>query len=70
MKVSLPRTMALKVADYLESDVEQIVYSFWDHDKDRITPRAMRLEVERVRKWIAQIRKAAEPTRFNSGVPR
>jgi hypothetical protein len=67
MKVSLSRTMALKVADYLETDADDLTASYWDHREDRITPREMRLEVERVRKWIAQIRKAAEPTRFNSG---
>ena len=66
MKVSLPRTMALKVANYLENDATRLESCYWDFAKGRITPTEMRLEVERVKKWIAQIRKAAEPTRFNS----
>lgn len=61
MKVSLPRTLALKIADYLEGDVAQIEASFWDPKADRVTPRDMRLEAERVRKWVAQIRAASEP---------
>lgn len=61
MKVSLPRTMALKVADYLENDIGELEASHWDFGQKRITPRAMRLEVERLRKWIGQIRAAAEP---------
>lgn len=62
MKVALPRSMALKVADYLENDIAEIASCYWDFGEDRITPRAMRLEVERVRKWIAKIRAAAEPS--------
>lgn len=53
--------MALKVANYLESDVEELERSYWDHAENRVTPREMRLEVERVKKWVAQIRAAAEP---------
>lgn len=53
--------MALKVADYLEKDAAQLASCYWDHAESRITPRSMRLEVERVRKWVAQIRAAAEP---------
>lgn len=68
LKVSLPRTMALKAASYLENAAAELEGSFWDPLQNRVTPRAMRLEVERVRKWVAQIRKAAEPTRFNSGL--
>ena len=66
MKVTLPRTMALKVADYLESDIGELEASYWDFGENRVTPRAMRLEVERLRKWIAQIRAAAEPKQFTS----
>lgn len=61
MKVSLPRAMALKVADYLEHDAMQMESSYFDSAQSRITPRNIRLEVERLRKWIAQIRAAAEP---------
>lgn len=61
MKVALPRSMALKVADYLEHDVGRLEASYWDHAVNRVTPRDMRLEIERVRKWIAQIRASAEP---------
>jgi hypothetical protein len=53
--------MALKVADYLENDIGELEASHWDFGQKRITPRAMRLEVERLRKWIGQIRAAAEP---------
>ena len=66
MKVSLPRTMVLKVADYLENDIGELEASYWDFGEKRVTPRAMRLEVERLRKWIAQIRAAAEPKQFTS----
>lgn len=66
MKIALPRSIALKVADYLETDVAELEASYWDVGKGRITPREMRLEVERVRKWIAQIRAAAEPKQFTS----
>lgn len=66
MKVALPRSMALKVAEYLESDAEQIESSYWDPAVNRVTPRDMRLEVERVRKWVAQIRAAAEPKKLTS----
>ena len=66
MKVSLPRTMALKVAAYLESDIGELEASYWDFGQKRVTPREMRLEVERLRKWIAQIRAAAEPKQFTS----
>ena len=69
MTVSLPRSMALKIADYLENDVEQLQRSYWDHAHNRVTPRAMRSEVERVKKWIVQIRAAAEPKQFVSGDP-
>lgn len=62
MKVSLPRTMALKVADYLEDDANRIEGSYWDFAEGRVTPRRLRLEVERVRKWVTQIRVASEPT--------
>ena len=61
MKVSLPRSMVLKVADYLETDIAEIEASYWDFGEGRVTPRAMRLEIERLRKWIAQIRSASEP---------
>lgn len=63
MKVSLPRSMALKVADYLEKDAAEIASSYWDFGEDRITPRPMRLEAERLRKWVARIRAAAEPNK-------
>ena len=66
MKVALPRSMALKVAEYLESDAQDLQDSFWDPAANRITPRRMRLEVERVRKWAARIRAAAEPKPFTS----
>lgn len=62
MKVSLPRSLALKVADYLESDVARMESCYWDFGQNRITPRSMRLEVERVKKWVAQIHAAGEPT--------
>jgi hypothetical protein len=58
--------MALKVADYLESDIGELEASYWDFGENRITPRAMRLEVERLRKWISQIRAAAEPKQFSA----
>ncbi len=61
MKAALPRSLALKVADYLEKDVARLEGSYWHFGKDRVEPRSMRLEVERLRKWIAQIRAAAEP---------
>jgi hypothetical protein len=70
MKVSLPRSMALKVADYLEKDADRIEGSFWDFAEKRVTPRALRLEVERVRKWAAQIRAVSEPKQFTSSEPR
>lgn len=63
MKIALPRSMALKVADYLKNDVAELESSHWDHSVNRVTPRELRMEVERVRKWIAQIRAAAEPKR-------
>jgi hypothetical protein len=63
MKVALPRYMALKVADYLEKDVAQLTSCYWDYAEGRITPRSMRLEVDRVRKWVTQIRAASEPKR-------
>jgi hypothetical protein len=69
MKVSLPRSMALKVADYLENDVEELERSYWDFAQNRITPREMRLEVERVKKWVTQIRTAAEPKQFSASAP-
>lgn len=53
--------MLLKVADYLERDAIELESSFWDPAEDRVTPRTMRLEVERVRKWIKQIRDSSEP---------
>lgn len=62
MKVPLPRSMALKIADYLEKDADRIEGSYWDFGEGRVTPRKLRLEVERVRKWAAQIRAASEPT--------
>lgn len=64
MKVALPRSMLLKVADYLEKDAQELEESYYDYFEKRVTPRSMRLEVERVRKWTAQIRAAAEPKRF------
>ncbi len=66
MKVALSRSMALKVADYLEADADRIQGCYWDFGEGRITPRKLRLEVERVRKWVAQIRAAAEPKQFTS----
>lgn len=62
MKIVLPRSVALKVAHYLEDDADRIEGSFWDFAEGRVTPRRLRLEVERVRKWAAQIRAASEPT--------
>lgn len=66
MKVALPRTMALKVADYLEKDVARLEGSYWDFGEKRVTPQSMRVEIERVKKWIAQIRAAAEPKKFSA----
>lgn len=66
MKVSLRRSMVLKVADYLENDIAELEASYWDVGEGRITPREMRLEAERVKKWVAQIRAAAEPKQFTS----
>lgn len=63
MKAVPPRSMALKVANYLENDIAEIESSYWDFGQNRVTPRAMRLEVQRLRKWIEQIRAAAEPKR-------
>lgn len=54
--------MALKVAHYLEDDADRIEGSYWDFAEGRVTPRRLRLEIERVRKWAAQIRAASEPT--------
>lgn len=65
MKVSLPRTLLLKVADYLETVADQDESCHWDPKVNRVTPRELRLEIERVRKWIAQIRSAAEPKHFS-----
>lgn len=62
MKVALPRSLVLKIADYLEADAERIQGSYWHFGEGRITPRKLRLEVERVRKWVTQIRVASEPT--------
>ena len=61
MKVELPRTMALKVADYLENVASADESCHWDPKVNRVTPRELRLEIERVRKWVAQIRGASEP---------
>jgi hypothetical protein len=61
MKVALPQSLALKVADYLEKDVARLEGSYWHFGKQRVEPRHLRLEVERLRKWVAQIRAAAEP---------
>jgi hypothetical protein len=66
MKVELPRSMALKVADYLESAAQCDEDCHWDPQVDRVTPRELRLEIERVRKWVAQIRAAAEPKQCTS----
>jgi len=66
MKVALPRSMALKVADYLETMIAELESCHWDHAVNRVTPRDLRLEIERARKWIAQIRAAAEPKQFTS----
>lgn len=67
MKVELRRTMALKVADYLERSIEELESCHWDHAANRVTPRELRLEIARARKWIAEIRAAAEPKQFTSG---
>jgi len=61
VKTALPRTMLLKVADYLENDAEELESSHWNYAEERVTPRSVRLEIERVRKWVAQIRAASEP---------
>jgi hypothetical protein len=66
MKVSLPRSLALKVADYLEHDVVRLESSYWNVREKRVTPKSTRLEVERVKKWIAQIRAAGESEKFHS----
>lgn len=66
MKVSIPRTMALKVAAYLETVADQDESCHWDPKVNRVTPGELRLEIERVRKWVAQIRAASEPKQFTS----
>lgn len=66
MKAALPRTMLLKVADYLEADAEQLEASYWDPAVNRVTPRSMWLEVERVRKWVTQIRAASQPAQVSA----
>jgi hypothetical protein len=67
VKVSLPRTMALKIAEYLEATADCDESCHWDPKINRVTPRELRLEIERVRKWAVQIRAAAEPKQFTSG---
>lgn len=64
MKVVLPRSMALKVAAYLENAADSDESCHWDPKVNRVAPRELRLEIERVRKWITQIRAAAEPKQF------
>lgn len=61
MKVSLPRSTMLKVAAYLKANADRIEGCYWDFAQGRVTPRKLRLEMERVRKWTKQIRAAAEP---------
>jgi hypothetical protein len=58
--------MALKVADYLQKDIDRLEGSYWHFGTDRVEPRRMRLEVERLRKWVTQIRTAAELKQFTS----
>lgn len=67
MKVALPRSMALKIATHLEKDISELESAYWDFGQNRVTPREMRLEIERLRKWVGQIRGAAEPSSFTSG---
>ena len=66
MKIALPRSMALKIADYLEADADRIEGCYWDFAQGRVTPRNLRLEMERVRQWAKKIRAASEPLSHTS----
>jgi hypothetical protein len=49
-----------RIADYLDAAADELYGSHYDPKVDQPTPQAIRLEIDKVRRWIAKLRRAAE----------
>jgi hypothetical protein len=45
-----------RIADYLDGVADEIYSTHYDPKVDRPTPRSARLEIAKVRRWIAKLR--------------
>ena len=57
--MKLTRSDRHRIADYLDGVADDLYSVHYDPKQDRPTPRAIRLEIGKVRRWIAMLR--AEP---------
>ncbi len=52
----LTRSDCNRIADYLDGVADELYSSYYDPKADRPTPRSIRLEIGKVRRWIAKLR--------------
>lgn len=57
----LTRSDLNRIADYLDGVADELYSSNYDPKVDRPTPRSIRLEIGKVRRWIGKLRRSALP---------
>lgn len=56
-----------RIAEYLDSAADELYCSHYDPKVDQPTPQSIRLEIAKVRRWIAKLRRAVEQHEGKSG---
>lgn len=61
--MKLTRADMGRMADYLEGVADELYSSHYDPKADRPTPRSVRLEIGKVRRWVAKLRRQSDRDR-------